>query len=464
MNKHSLTIIRTILATVDIITLNLAYSLSWLFFDRLIPAQFNADYLEFFFAMNVAWIVLGSITSVYRKPTLLSFEYTLRNTAFTYLVWFATLNTYLLFFRESHLSRLFIGSTITLFAIGLVINRVGYLVMKKTQGKWFNQEEGQILIIGYNDTSKKLIQYLEQESINSEILGFTENPDKVMELSHYPIIGDISSTIALSKQNNVDRIYSTITPEQEPMLYTLMREAENECIRFKIVPDLSMFVKGRFHVSYYNDIPILTMRGESLDQLSNRVKKRVLDLLVSSLAIILVLSWLLPLISILILLESRGPIFFSQLRTGKNGRMFRCFKFRSMRVNKDSDSKQATKNDSRVTRIGRFLRRTSLDEFPQFFNVFIGNMSIVGPRPHMLQHTNDYSKIVDQYMVRHFLKPGITGWAQVNGYRGEITEPVHIKNRVEYDIWYMENWSLILDLKIIFLTFYNIIKGEDKAY
>ncbi|OLY93134.1 putative colanic acid biosysnthesis UDP-glucose lipid carrier transferase [Cnuella takakiae] len=463
MNKHSLTIIRTVLATVDIVTLNIAYSLSWLFFDQNIPNEYNSDYLEFFFALNIAWVLLGSVTKIYRKTTLLSFEYTLRNTAFTYLVWFATLNTYLLFFRETHLSRLFIGSTITLFAVGLVINRFAYLIMKKTQGKWFNQE-GQILIIGYNDTSKKLIQYLEQDSINAEILGFTENPERVNELSHYPIIGDISSTIELSKQNNVDRIYSTITPEQEPLLYNLMREAENECIRFKIVPDLSMFVKGRFHVSYYNDIPILTMRGESLDQLNNRIKKRILDIAVSLTAIVFILSWLLPLISILILLESRGPIFFSQLRTGKNGKMFRCLKFRSMRVNKDSDSKQATKNDSRVTRIGRFLRRSSLDEFPQFFNVFVGDMSIVGPRPHMLQHTNDYSKIVDQYMVRHFLKPGITGWAQVNGYRGEITEPVHIRNRVEYDIWYMENWSLILDLKIIFLTFYNIIRGEEKAY
>jgi putative colanic acid biosynthesis UDP-glucose lipid carrier transferase len=133
-------------------------------------------------------------------------------------------------------------------------------------------------------------------------------------------------------------------------------------------------------------------------------------------------------------------------------------------MNDQSDLKQASKNDSRVTRIGRFLRRTSLDEFPQFFNVLLGSMSIVGPRPHMLQHTSDYSKIVDQYMVRHFLKPGITGWAQINGYRGEITEPIHIKNRVEYDIWYMENWSLMLDIKIVFLTFYNILRGEEKAY
>lgn len=133
-------------------------------------------------------------------------------------------------------------------------------------------------------------------------------------------------------------------------------------------------------------------------------------------------------------------------------------------MNKNADLQQATKNDDRITKIGRFLRRTSLDEFPQFINVLIGNMSIVGPRPHMIKHTDDYSKIVDQYMVRHFSKPGITGWAQVNGYRGEITETYEIKNRVYYDIWYLENWSLLLDIKIVFLTVFNVLKGEKNAY
>lgn len=463
MNKQSLSIVRTITAGLDLFTLNLAYSLCWLFFNEQIPSQYDSDYLEFFVVLNLLWLAITYLANVYRKETLLSFEYFSRKTLLAYLIWFASLTTYLFFFREIHLSRIFIGSTISFFALGLTLNRFGYIVLRKLKSKWFNSN-GHILIIGYNDTSKKLIHYLEQESIDTEILGFTENPERVKELSHYPIIGDIGSSIAISRQYNVDRIYSTITPEQEPQLYKLMREAENECIRFKIVPDLSLFVKGRYHVSYFNDIPILTTRGESLDQINNRFKKRLFDILVSSLVIIFVLSWLLPLISLLIVLESRGPIFFSQMRTGKNGKMFKCFKFRSMFINAQSESKQATKNDARVTRIGRFLRRTSLDEFPQFFNVLLGNMSIVGPRPHMLQHTSDYSKMVDQYMVRHFLKPGITGWAQINGYRGEITEPIHIQNRVEYDIWYMENWSLFLDIKIVFLTVFNILKGEEKAY
>jgi putative colanic acid biosynthesis UDP-glucose lipid carrier transferase len=135
-----------------------------------------------------------------------------------------------------------------------------------------------------------------------------------------------------------------------------------------------------------------------------------------------------------------------------------------MTANKESDSVQATRNDKRVTKIGKFMRKTSLDEFPQFVNVLKGQMSIVGPRPHMLKHTEDFAILADDYMIRQFLKPGITGWAQVNGYRGEITELIHIKKRVEYDLYYLENWSLSLDLKIIFLTVYNVFKGEENAF
>jgi putative colanic acid biosynthesis UDP-glucose lipid carrier transferase len=206
------------------------------------------------------------------------------------------------------------------------------------------------------------------------------------------------------------------------------------------------------------------LRSEPLDDVGNRIKKRILDIVVSFLVIVFILSWLVPILGLLILIESRGPVFFSQLRTGKNKKPFYCYKFRSMRKNKDADFKQATVNDNRVTKIGKFIRRTSLDEFPQFLNVFKGNMSLVGPRPHMLKHTNDYSKVVDEYMVRQFLKPGITGWAQVNGYRGEITNPEQIQMRVNKDLWYLENWSLWLDIQILFLTVYQIFKGDKNAF
>jgi len=243
-----------------------------------------------------------------------------------------------------------------------------------------------------------------------------------------------------------------------------MYQAEKECIRFKIVPNLSVFITREVHIDFFGDLPILSLRSEPLDDVGNRIKKRALDIIISFLVIIFILSWLVPLLGLLIFIESRGPIFFKQMRTGKDKQPFSCIKFRSMKINKEADSRQATQNDMRVTTIGRILRKTSLDEFPQFINVFIGEMSLVGPRPHMLKHTSDYSKVVDDYMVRQFIKPGITGWAQINGYRGEITNPEQIKMRVNKDLWYLENWTLWLDIQILFLTIYHVFKSDKNAY
>lgn len=169
-------------------------------------------------------------------------------------------------------------------------------------------------------------------------------------------------------------------------------------------------------------------------------------------------------VSIAIKLSSPGPIFFKQLRTGFRGKEFYCYKFRTMKVNKDADTKQATKKDPRKTKVGEFLRKTSIDELPQFFNVWRGDMSVVGPRPHMLKHTKDYSALIDKYMLRHTIKPGITGWAQVNGFRGQTDHLWQMEKRVEYDVWYAENWNFFLDLKIIFLTVWNVFRGEKNAY
>ena len=191
--------------------------------------------------------------------------------------------------------------------------------------------------------------------------------------------------------------------------------------------------------------------------------KRAFDLVFSTVVLICSPVIFIP-IAIAVKLSSPGPVFFKQKRTGFKGKEFNCYKFRTMRVNADSDEVQATRNDPRKTRVGEFLRKTSLDELPQFINVFLGDMSVVGPRPHMVKHTLDYSKIIDKYMLRHLIKPGITGWAQVNGYRGETRELWQMERRVEYDVWYIEHWNFWLDIKIIFLTVFNAFKGEKNAF
>jgi putative colanic acid biosynthesis UDP-glucose lipid carrier transferase len=204
--------------------------------------------------------------------------------------------------------------------------------------------------------------------------------------------------------------------------------------------------------------------------IANRVKsranvavKRAFDIFFAALVTVLVLSWLIPLIGLIIKMDSSGPIFFKQLRTGKHGRPFYCLKFRSMTPNTDSDSRQATQGDLRITRIGAFLRKTSLDELPQFLNVLWGEMSVVGPRPHMVKHTQDYSLVIDNFMDRHVVMPGITGWAQISGFRGETKETAAMAKRVNADIWYLENWSFLLDLRIVLMTF-ACFKGSKQAY
>jgi putative colanic acid biosynthesis UDP-glucose lipid carrier transferase len=300
--------------------------------------------------------------------------------------------------------------------------------------------------------------------LNTQIIGYVEDEENIQELSHYPVLANIDNTLRVAKELDVQEIFSTITPEQNNYIYDLMYQSEKECIRFRIVPNLSVFITREVHIEYYGELPILSLRKEPLDDVGNRIKKRALDIFISLFVTIFILSWLIPLIGLLIFLESGRPIFFKQLRTGKDKKPFYCWKFRSMKANKDADIKQASRNDNRITTLGKILRKTSLDEFPQFINVLRGEMSLVGPRPHMLKHTSDYSKVVNDYMVRQFIKPGITGWAQINGYRGEISNPEQIKMRVNKDLWYLENWTLWLDIKILFLTIYYVLKGDSKAY
>lgn len=192
--------------------------------------------------------------------------------------------------------------------------------------------------------------------------------------------------------------------------------------------------------------------------------KRSFDLLFSLLVVVLLLSWLVPVLGMLIKLESRGPVFFKQLRTGKNGKPFYCLKFRSMRLSADADRLQASRGDRRITRLGAFIRKTSIDELPQFINVLRGDMSVVGPRPHMLQHTEDYARRIVGFMERHAVTPGITGWAQVKGYRGETRELRAMEKRVQADIWYLRNGSFRLDLLIVGLTIVQTLRGNENAY
>lgn len=298
---------------------------------------------------------------------------------------------------------------------------------------------------------------------------FTTNPDYGYNLTHiFDLKKDKKKEILESKnfviESKVDEIYISINTLTNREINSFIHFADNNLKTIKFLPDSKNTFLRNLAVEYYGYIPIIALRTIPLDKEVNKRVKRFFDVVFSMIIIITILSWLTPLIALLIKLESRGPVFFKQKRNGLNYEEFYCFKFRSMHLNPIADLEQVQKNDPRITKTGKFIRKTSIDELPQFFNVLLGDISVVGPRPHMVSHTEMYAKSVDKFMVRHFIKPGITGLAQTNGFRGEVETEKDIINRVKYDIFYLENWSLLLDIKIIFATVINAIKGEKKAY
>ncbi|HUQ96915.1 MAG TPA: undecaprenyl-phosphate glucose phosphotransferase [Chitinophagaceae bacterium] len=454
--------IRFFIIALDLLSLNVLF-LSLQYFLNRVDERYGLEYTFFLIFLNATWLIVTWANNLYFEKFLISFEAFARRTVKAYFYWFVIVLFYLFFSRQFELSRLFTGLVMVGFGFLLLINRIIYLFIRS----YFRKKKlytRKILIIGYNSLAKKLVSYLEEEDADTEIIGFCENADRVQELSSYPILGDVSSTLTLSQQHQVTEIISTIAPEQNLKIYDMMREADQACIHFRLIPDLSYFIKKTVHIDYFRDIPVLSVRREPLADAGNRILKRFFDVLVSLPVVLFILSWLVPLIGLLIWIESPGPIFFKQPRTGKGKVTFNCVKFRSMKINNDANLRQASQNDDRFTRIGRFLRRTSLDEFPQFWNVLVGDMSVVGPRPHMLQHTDYYSAMIDKYMIRQFLKPGITGWAQVNGFRGETKTLEKMQGRVQFDIWYIENWNIWLDIRIIFLTVFNTLKGDKNAF
>ena len=318
--------------------------------------------------------------------------------------------------------------------------------------------------MGLNDTGYRLAEYLKKQ-YNVSFYGFIGSNDNGFNYNT-GLLSDVAvDDMRLAAANGVKDLYVSVPPERMSKIHTLVAEADKQCLRLKFIPDIAGSLSTPYTISYMGgEFPVITLRNEPLEKMGNRFKKRLFDIVFSGLVIVFILSWLYPIIALLIKLQSPGPVLFKQLRSGRNDEPFWCLKFRSMKVNKDSDKKQATKDDDRITSIGKFLRKSSLDELPQFFNVFFGSMSVVGPRPHMLSHTEEYKAIISQFMVRHFMKPGITGWAQVNGFRGETKEDGAMEKRVRHDIWYLENWTGMLDVKIIFMTVINMFTGEDNAY
>ena len=277
--------------------------------------------------------------------------------------------------------------------------------------------------------------------------------------------GNLKESFDFIIENDIDEVYCSLAQLNKKEIKEITTFTNERSIVLKLIPNANEIFSKNYRTEYYDDsLLILNVNKLPFEYLENRFYKRIFDIFFSLITLVFVLSWLTPILWIIIKLESKGPVFFKQKREGLKGRLFICYKFRSMKTNVKPENDHTIKNDVRVTRFGAFLRKTSLDELPQFFNVLIGDMSVVGPRPHLKSLSIEYQRNVNNYLDRHSVKPGITGLAQVRGYRGEIKNKSDIKNRIRLDIFYIENWSILLDVKIILQTVFNVFKGEEKAY
>ncbi|MDR1344975.1 MAG: undecaprenyl-phosphate glucose phosphotransferase [Tannerellaceae bacterium] len=364
-----------------------------------------------------------------------------------------------------------IGSAITVFlllfyALAIIILpiwRVLVRVLLKIYRKK-GHDLKRIIIIGAGKNGMELYRIMKDEmAYGFTVAGFFDDNTALKDvLPDY--LGATDEVNDYVGSHHIDEIYCTLPGTQDEKILKLLNFAEKHMVRFYIVPEFYRNVKKSLIMEVMETIPLLSIRREPLQAAYNRVLKRTFDITFSLLILVTIYPLLYLILGALIKRGSRGPVLFRQKRTGLYGHEFECYKFRTMRVNPDADTIQAVKDDPRKTPLGDFLRRTNLDEFPQFLNVLSGDMSVVGPRPHMLKHTEEYSALIDKYMVRHLVKPGLTGWAQVTGYRGETKTLGQMEGRVKRDVWYIENWSFFLDLKIITVTILNMFKGESNAY
>lgn len=325
-----------------------------------------------------------------------------------------------------------------------------------------------VVFVGYNEITEKLAQMIAKTPhYGYQVIGVVAK--KAFPENGVRYLGDLETFYTDPAGQRIDELIVTSDEVDKQMLQSIYRFAETKGIRTSIVPNYTDFYRSRFQFQLFGNYPLIKLRSEPLQQEHWQLVKRMIDLGFTILAFIFIFSWLFPIIAILIKLDSKGPVFFKQSRWGKHDKEFMCYKFRSMRVdapevNDKNEFVQASKTDPRITKLGAFLRRSSLDELPQFINVLLGDMSVVGPRPHAHEHNLRTKDKIRSYLVRHWIKPGVTGWAQVNGYRGETKTDEEMQNRINFDIWYIENWTFWLDFKIIFITVYNLIRGDKMAY
>jgi len=452
----------------DLILLNISFYATYIYI--LDNSSISVRTFNVLLILNAAWLITARFSKLYDdfRSRTFSFLFISIVTTSIYFLLFMIVGYFL--FREYFVGRprifVVIFSTFLNFSIILkefILRKVLNLLRKK--GKNIRN----MVIIGAGELGNKFSNLIDEHPhFGYKILGFL--CDKGQHTMNGKYLGKLNELEKVLNKFNVHEVVVALPDNPTKPLDEILRLCNKYAVRVNIIPDYMRFLSKKFQTSTFGEFPIITVRAEPLEEIQWRVIKRGFDIIFSLFVIITICSWLFPIIAILIKIDSKGPVFFTQDRIGQNGKPFKTYKFRSMysaETNSEGKFTPLKSGDSRITKVGRFLRKTNLDELPQFFNVLIGNMSVVGPRPHAISFEEKYSEFVEEIKLRHLVKPGITGWAQVNGLRGDFLDEsknrLLTKAKINHDIWYIENWSFVLDLHIILLTIWKMIQGKTEG-
>ncbi|MGC3978525.1 MAG: undecaprenyl-phosphate glucose phosphotransferase [Paludibacteraceae bacterium] len=458
------TVLKFMLQFFDLLTINLVYVLFYFFYFVVFDLQMSTISKSFWLIGNVSYVIVLCCVHVANGSRIISPDtitsFVLRTVLLQVLIFLAILS--ILRIPTPSLKDLLVFYIV---AIGFII--LGrYFLDRFINKKPVLQQSylPRVVLIGCGKNIIDMANVLKYPWNGLELSGVFANSDTSTTLPGVIKLGSIDDALPWLKNNKIDEVYCGLPSMMSDQISPIIDYCENNLIRYFTVPTIQNHLKRGMVKLDVGNLSLIALRKEPLSHLSSRIVKRAFDIMVSATFLTLCYPIVYVVVGLGVKLSSPGPIYFKQKRTGMNGKEFVCLKFRSMVVNNTSDNLQATREDARKTRVGNFIRKTNIDELPQFINVLKGDMSIVGPRPHMLKHTETYSDLINKYMVRHLIKPGITGWSQVRGFRGETQKLSDMERRVRHDIWYVENWTFLLDLGIILRTVANMVIGEKKAY
>jgi putative colanic acid biosynthesis UDP-glucose lipid carrier transferase len=455
MSKTLSSYLRLIFLLGDLFILNLVVVVASFYFP--LTQEFSTTKLVYLLTLfNGFWLTLSFLINPYKFSRVSPFFKIIRVHFSFILTYFLCIISALFLYKSNvnvYHTSILIGSTTCL----LLFWRLFFIVLNKAIiNRKLNFKN--VVIVGYGDLAFDMRNFFRFHPEHGyRFLGYFDQREQGRDVQNVDELNNFCKT------NNVHEIYCCLPYMDSNLVKQLTDYGLSNLIKVKLIIDYKGVFGRGLNLERYDEIPVLRVAAVPLDERYNQIIKRAFDLAFSGMVFITILSWLIPIIAVLIKLDSKGPIFFRQNRAGKNNKVFDCLKFRTMHVHGE-EFKQATKNDPRVTAVGRFLRKTSLDELPQFLNVLQGQMSIIGPRPHPIKLNEQFSPKIEKFMARQYVKPGITGLAQAKGFRGETQTELSMKGRVKLDRFYIENWSFLLDLKIILATVVSLAKGDQQAY